>query len=125
MEDVNKEVFYMVDGVIKVQLDKVEENAEIRTYNRTGAKVIDAWNEIPLVDWVLMENRDETGTWKLVCLMHFVVKSYEGILSYQDGIEYVVGGDWYQIDNLQNTKNVAPNVYIVANKAREFIRNTF
>lgn len=79
MEDINKEVFYTVDVVVKIYLDRVEDNADIRTYNRTGAKVTDVWNEIPLVDWVLMENRDETGGdfWKLVCLMHFVVKEYE------------------------------------------------
>lgn len=79
MEDINKEVFYTVDGIVKIHLEKVEDNAVIRTFNRTGAKVTDVWNEIPLVDWVLMENRDETGAdfWKLVCLMHFVVKEYE------------------------------------------------
>lgn len=76
MEDINKEVFYTVDGTIKVHLDKVEDNAIIRTLNRTGAKVTEPWNEIPLVDWVLMEGRDENGAdfWKLVCLMHYVVK---------------------------------------------------
>ena len=119
----NKEVFYLVDGTMKIHLEKVEDNAIIRTYNRTGVKVTDVWNEIPLVDCVLMENRDETGAdfWKLVCLMHFVVKEYEWILGHKDGVEYVTGGNWYEIDNLPNTKNVAPNAYIVASKAREII----
>lgn len=86
MDDINKEVFYTIDGTIKIHIDKVEDNAIIRTYYRTGAKVIEPWNELPLVDWVLMENRDETGAdfWKLICLMHFVVKSYVGILGHKD-----------------------------------------
>lgn len=123
-EEINKEVFYIIDGTVKIHLDKVEDNAIIRTENRTGAKVTEAWNEIPLVDWVLMENRDETGAdfWKLVCLMHFVVKRYEGILSSIDGAEYVTGGDWYAIDELPNTPNVAPNAFIVAKKAQEITK---
>lgn len=83
----------------------------------------DVWNEIPLVDWVLMENRDETGKdfWKLVCLMHFLVKSYDGILGHKDGVEYVTGGNWYEIDTLRDTLHIAPNAYIVAKKAQELI----
>lgn len=82
-------------------------------------------NEIPLVDWILMENRDENGAdfWKLVCLMHFVVKEYEGILGYKNGVEYTVGGDWYSIDALPTTPNVAPNAYIVAKKAQELVES--
>lgn len=60
MEDINKEVFYSVDGIMKVHIDTVEDNAIIRTRLRTGATVTEPWNEIPLVDWVLMENKDET-----------------------------------------------------------------
>lgn len=124
MEDINKEVFYTVDGIIKVHLNKVEDNAIIRTLNRTGARVTESWNEIPLVDWALMEGRDENGTefWKLVCLMHYVVKKYEGELSHIDGVEFTAGGGWYEIDNLPNTPNVAPNAYIVAKKAQESIQ---
>ncbi len=124
LEPVNKEVFYFVDGVAKIHVDKVEDNAIIRTGNRTGAIVTNVYNEIPLVDWVLMEGRDQTGEglWKLVCLMHFVVKKYEWILGYKQGIEDVTGGAWYDIDNLPNIANVAPNAYIVAKKAQEITK---
>lgn len=60
MEEMNKEVFYMIDGVMKMHLERVEDNADIRTYNRTGVKVTEVWNEMPIVDWALLENQDET-----------------------------------------------------------------
>lgn len=67
------------DGQIQFHLGKIEENAIIRTKSRTGVDVISYWNDLPLVDWALMENTDENGTvyWRLVCLLHYIVKSYK------------------------------------------------
>lgn len=108
---------------MKVHLEKVEDNALIRTNKRTGVIVTDTYNTIPLVDWALMENEDETGNtyWNLVCLMHFVVKTYEGQLGANVGTEDVIGADWYSIDDLLDIPFVAPNAYIVTKKAQEII----
>jgi hypothetical protein len=120
-EDINKEVFYTVDSTVKIHLDRVEDNAMIRTLNRTGARVTEVHNEIPLVDWVIMESQDEKweSYWKLICLMHYVVRQYEWALSFKNWVEYVTSGDWYAIDDLPSIPHVAPNIFIVAKKARE------
>lgn len=55
MEEINRDVIFRVDGKFKFHLDKVEDNAVLRTLNRTGARVVESYNEIPLVDWVCME----------------------------------------------------------------------
>jgi hypothetical protein len=88
---VNREVFFQIDGVVRVRLDAAEDNAELRTYNRTGVQVRDTYNPIPLVDWVLMESLDpqKQPFWKLVCLMHYVVKEFDGVLLPQEGVEQV------------------------------------
>lgn len=121
LEEVNKDVFFEIDGTIKIRLDAAEENAEIRTFNRTGVRVTEAYNEIPLVDWVLMENLTD-NSWKFICLMHWIVKSYTGTLDPKIGTEDVIGGEWFEIDTLSNTLDVAPNVYIVTAKAQEFLQ---
>lgn len=59
-------------------LDVARDNARTRTLNRTGANVLEEYNEIPLVDWVLLETEGVGGNYfKLVCLMHYIVKYYE------------------------------------------------
>ncbi|MCK9272405.1 hypothetical protein M0P65_02555 [Candidatus Gracilibacteria bacterium] len=121
MEEENKEVIFIQDGVYKFDIDKVRNNARIRTENRTGAKIIEEYNNIPLVDWALMEN-EENGEiyYKLVCLMHFIVKKYEGNLGHIQ-TEYTIDGNWYEIDKLPTIPNMAPNAYIVSKKAVELL----
>ena len=107
----------------KINIYKVEDNADQRTFMRTGVRVTDVYNEMPLVDRVLMEREDEQGKKyrRIVLLMHFIVKSYEWILGFKKGNEQVVDGKRYTIDELPNTANVAPNAYLISTKAREII----
>lgn len=107
----------------KIDLYKVEENANTRTQNRTWVKVIDTYNEIPLVDWVLLETKtiDWNIYYKLVLLLHFVVKKYEGNLWYCEWVEDVVWGNRYNIDELSTLSNIAPNAIIVTTKALELL----
>ena len=108
----------------KVNIYKVEDNAIQRTLIRTWVTVTDVYNDMPLVDWVLMERIDDQ--WKkyrrVVLLMHFIVKSYEGTLGFCPWQEQVIDGKRYRIDELINTPNVAPNAYIISNKARELAK---
>ena len=121
LEEENKEVLFKEDGKYKFDLKKVRDNARIRTKNRTWVEVLEEYNEIPLVDWVLIEN-EENGEvfYKLVCLMHFIAKKYKWELSYTDK-EYVIDWKWYNIDELSKTSNIAPNVDIVTKKALELL----
>ena len=121
LEEENKEVIFKENGVYKFDLEKVRNNAKIRTKNRTSVEVIEEYNKEPLVDWVLMEN-EENGNiyYKLVCLMHFIVKKYNGELK-STWKENVIWWDWYKIEDLPHTENVAPNAYIVSKKALEKI----
>jgi len=59
LEEKNKNVILNQDWVYKFDLEKVRDNARIRTNNRTWVKVIEEFNSKPIVDWVLMENKDE------------------------------------------------------------------
>lgn len=113
------------NGKIKVNITKVEDNAIQRTLNRTWVEVIEPYNDQPLVDRVLMEQEDESGKtfWRMVLLMHFVVKSYTWELGYT-GAEHTVGGKWYAIDELPTIPHIAANAHIVTQKARELVLAT-
>lgn len=122
LEEKNKEVVHLENWVYKFDLNKVRENARIRTEIRTGVKITEEYNKKPLVDWVLMENEENGETYyKLVCLMHFIVKGYEGILNFT-WKENTIDGKWYDIDSLHNLPNTAPNAYIVSQKAKELVK---
>ncbi len=121
LEEENKEVIYQKDWVYKFDIEKVRINAKIRTKNRTWVDVLEDYNENPLVDWALMENEENWIIYyKLVCLMHFVVKKYEWILSFS-WEEYTIWWKWYKIDDLPNIQLVAPNAYIVSKEALKII----
>jgi len=117
-EEENKKVIYKENWVYKFDIEKVRNNARIRTEIRTWAQVLEEYNQEPLVDWVLMEKEDN---YSLVCLMHFIVKKYEWILSYT-WKEDAVWWAWYKIDDLPNTKNIAPNACIVSREALKMIK---
>lgn len=122
LEEENIDVIINKDGKYSFNIEKVRKNAEIRTKNRTWVKVLEDFNDKPIVDWALMENEDENGEvyYKLVCLMHFIVKKYEWVLWFTWN-ENVTDWKWYNIDDLPNIKNVAPNAYIVSKKSVELI----
>ncbi len=121
LEDENKEVIIQESWAFKFDLEKVRANARIRTKNRTWVTIIEEYNEKPLVDWALIENKEDGEVYyKLVCLMHFIVKKYEWILS-ATWDENTIAWNWYVIDDLPDTKNIAPNAYIVSKKALEIL----
>lgn len=121
LEEENQEVIYKDNGVYSFDIEKVRNNARIRTQNRTWVEVIKEYNKNPLVDWVLMENEENWEIYyKLVCLMHFIVKKYEWILSFT-WKENTIWGKWYKINELPNIKNIAPNAFIVSKSAVEKI----
>lgn len=115
-------------NTLKVNITKVEDNALERTLLRTWVKVTESYNTMPLVDRVLLENEREDKDWntykfwRLVLLMHFVVKKYEWTLKPQNWVENVVGWGRYEIDTLSTTDNVAANAYIVSKKAQETVK---
>jgi len=117
-------IYQSPEGKTKINIYKAEDNANQRTFIRTWARVTDIYNDMPLVDRVLMERVDDQGKKyrRLVLLMHFVVKSYEWTLWYRAWVEYVVDAKRYRIDDLEHIPNVAPNAYIISNKAREIMR---
>ena len=80
----NKNIIVIQDWVYKFDIEKVRKNARIRTKIRTWVEILEEYNKNPLVDWVFMENTDENGEvyYKLVCLMHFIVKKYTWNLWY-------------------------------------------
>lgn len=119
-----QDVYINDQGTIKLHIEKIEDNAILRTYKRTGVEVISLYNDIPLVDRALIENKDDDGQyfWRLVLLMHFVVKEYQGIPAYT-WEEYTVGSHRYNIQELHTQKNLAPNVIIITHKAIDIIRN--
>lgn len=122
LEEENKNIIVIQDWVYKFDIEKVRKNARIRTKIRTWVEILEEYNKNPLVDWVFMENTDENGEvyYKLVCLMHFIVKKYTWNLWYTNN-EYVIWWNWYKIKDLPNTKNIAPNAYIVSKKAIEYL----
>jgi len=122
LEEENKEVIFKENGEYKFALEKVKQNARIRTKNRTWVEILEEYNKKPLVDWALMEN-EENGEafYKLVCLMHFIVKKYKWELSYTNQEYVVVWWKWYDIENLPQTNDIAPNSYIVTKKALDLL----
>lgn len=121
-EDINKNVIIEEFWIYKFDLEKVRDNARLRTKIRTGVEVVEEYNRKPLVDWVLMENIDSDGNsyYRLVCLMHFIMKKYIGNLGFS-WEEYTTDAKWYKIEELNNIPNVAPNAYIVSKKALELL----
>lgn len=122
LEDNNKNVIFKEDWIYKFDLEKVKNNAKIRTKNRTWVEVLEEYNEKPVVDWVLMENQDENweSFYKVVCLMHFIVKKYDWVLWFT-WKEYSIDWKFYKINNLKNIKNISPNAYIVSKEAVKII----
>lgn len=121
LEQENKEVIFKENDVYKFDIEKVRNNARIRTKNRTWVKIIEEYNEKPLVDWALMENEEAWEIYyKIVCLMHFIVKKYDWIIN-PTWQEYAVSWAWFDIEDLLKTPNVAPNAYIVSKKSVEII----
>ena len=53
--------------------------------------------------------------------MHYIVKSYDGVLGFCPGVEQVVGGGWYDIATLESLEGVSPNALVVVQKALELI----
>lgn len=124
LEEENQEVIYKDNKIYNFNIQKVRNNAKIRTQNRTWVEIIEEYNENPLFDWALMENEENWEIYyKLVCLMHFIVKKYEWILSFT-WKENTIWGKWYKIDELPNIKNIAPNVYIVSKSAVENLKQS-
>jgi 2-hydroxy-3-keto-5-methylthiopentenyl-1-phosphate phosphatase len=121
IEEENKEVIYKDNWIYKFDIEKVRKNARMRTKNRTWVDIIEEHNKKPIVDWTLIENEENWKSYyKLVCLMHFIVKKYEWTLSYTWN-ENIIWWDWYKIDELPSIKNIAPNAYIVSKKAVELL----
>lgn len=118
-------IFKDVDGKLRINLNKVEDNAIQRTLNRTWAKVTKPYNNIPLVDWALIEQKNWEGEkyWRLVLLMHYIVETYEWELWYNEWVEEIVWWAWYNVNELEDTPNIAPNAHIVTKKAIEIKNN--
>ena len=86
-------------------------------------KVTENFNEIPFVDWILMERiEDWNKFFRLICLLHFAVKKYEWELGFITWSEWITYWKWYNIEKLPESENVAPNAYVVTKKALEMIQ---
>lgn len=112
-EKENERAYYMVDRVLKFDLWVMQSNAYMRTKNRTSVEVKSVNNLAPCVDRVLIEKYDEETNkwyWNLVCLIHFLVKEYDGELQSQIWTESVIWWEWIPIDQLDNRDDIAPNV---------------
>lgn len=121
----NLQDIYIEDKwIIKLRIDKIEDNAILRTWRRTWVEATELYNDIPLVDRALMENQDDDGLifWRLVLLMHFVVKKYHGVLNYIP-VEQVIDWKRYPIDTLDQQTHLAPNVSLIVHKALEVIQD--
>ena len=53
--------------------------------------------------------------------MHFIVKKYEWILTFTSN-ENITWWEFYNIDDLPNTKNIAPNAYVVSKETLKYIK---
>lgn len=116
-------IFKDDDGKIKIDLFKSKKNAITRTFLRTWAQVKEHYNDLPLVDWVMMEITENwENYYKLVLLLHYIVKKYEGILWFNKWVEDVIDGKWYEISSLNSTPNISANASIVCKKALELIK---
>lgn len=124
LEEDFSNIIFKKEGHLKVDLYKIEDNAVQRTKNRTWAEPTEFYNNKPLIDWVMQEHKDEEGNmyWRIVLLMHFVIKAYEGTLGFNTGVENIIDGRWHIIEELPNTPHVAANAYIVTKKALELIK---
>lgn len=121
-EEVNKKAYHIVDDVLKIDLWVVESNAEVRTNKRTAVQVTDAYNDLPSIDRVLIEKQDDKTQEKyrsLVCLMHFLVKTYEGDLTPQVWEEAVIWWDRISLEDIERRSDIAPNVWVVVNHLKE------
>lgn len=118
-----QDVYINHQGSIKLHIEKIEDNAILRTYKRTGVEVISLYNTVPLVDRVLLENKDDNGEHfrRLVLLMHFVVKEYHGVLTHT-GAEYTIDSHRYDIQKLDTQTNLAANVIVIVQKAIDILR---
>ena len=123
-----QDVVVMDGDTIKFNIMKIEDNAVLRTYTRTGVEVTESYNEIPTVDWILSYIDDtKTGEkyWRLILLMHFVVKSYTGKLV-EDNLHHevdrttIIQKKWRDIEDLTDPL-IAPNCPIVTHKALEIL----
>lgn len=128
LEENNQQVTARNDqGEIVFNLAKIEENALIRTKNRVSVDVVENMFDLPLVDWVLMENKNEDiqeHYYTLVALFHYVVKSYDGELIPILGSEWVVWWERYSVDDVlaRKIEHLAPNADVVVKKALEMIK---
>jgi len=127
LEEANKDVVMNVDWEITFHLGKVEENALLRTAKRVWVDVLEHRNEKPLVDRVAIEMIDAEWVrlWRLVCLLHYIVKSYRGVLHPKVGVEDVIGGGWYDVADVlvHGNPEYAPNADIVVKKSLEIIQS--
>lgn len=82
LEEEYKNIIIEENGVYKFDVDKARENARLRAKIRTGVTILEEWNSRDsLVDWIMKEYQDKGKSYyKLICLMHFVVKKYQGEL---------------------------------------------
>lgn len=123
-EETLKSVYSDDHWTIKLNLEKIEENAVIRTKIRTWAEVLESYNDTPLVDRVLNERYNET-TWQhdrsLVLLLHYVVKSYQWIL-WHNVIEYTIDGQRYNINELDQLPKIGQNISLIIQKSLELLQ---
>jgi len=120
-----KKATFVQDWKIKFLLDVVEINAEIRAKKRINIDITENYNRIPTIDRVMNYNADKNWNpaWTLVCLIHFVAKTYEWDPTPQIWIEWVIWWGWFPVDNLENQDGVAPNTKIIVDHSLENLRN--
>lgn len=123
-EEVLKSVYINDNWTIKLNLEKIEENAILRTKIRTWVEVTESYNETPLVDRVLNERYNEqTGEHdrSLVLLLHYIVKEYSWKLWYNK-TEYTIDGQRYNINELNNLPKIGQNVPLIIQKSIEILQ---
>ncbi len=122
LEEKWKDIIVNDNDIIKLNIMKIEDNATLRTYNRTWVEVIESYNEIPTVDRMMQEKIDNDWNkfWSLVLLMSFVVKFYKWNLWYKFA-ENVIDGKRYDIDKLSQNPLIASNISIVTARALQII----
>lgn len=103
-------------GIQTFDLSMVLSNAQTRTQKRTSVSVTKVVDTIPKVDRVLIEKKDpvsQENYRNLVCLMHFLVDSYEWELVPIIWVEWVIWWEWIPLEDLQKRDDIAPNVSII------------
>lgn len=123
-EDNLKDIIVYDGDIIKFNLEKAEDNAILRWYNRTWIDYSDSYNELPLVDWVMAEKTDEWGVRhyrNLVLLLHYVVKSYHWDPQAIQ-VEWVVNGKRFTFDEVEQHPHIAPNAKIIIQKSLQLIK---